>query len=347
MKTLFINFAECPENLHFEQTFLRSLKKSEKTRFDIIHDFKYPYSFIGQIKNPCGFKKSFSNFKNFKNFASANYDNLIILDFPKRRGCSTAFIWLLTKFKAKRKIFISNHLIPAPGHNFTADMTRRLKLFSNLNYFHMLEYDDKFSWPNLGVPKTAIIKRKYAADCEFYKPRKTHTENYILTAGSAGRDFSHLTKAIKNSPYKLKIFSDSPMPREIKNSDKAEWIPFSKNLHILKETVLKASFVIIPLKNVHINSAAGNSIAFISMAAGKMVLCKKTPYMENYISDGENGFFYKTLSPTSLSKQINRVSKLNQKTKENISKQARKTILKKARLESLINDLKLKYLAKK
>lgn len=347
MKTLFINFAECPENLHFEQTFLRSFKKNEETRFDIVHDFKYPYDFIGQIKNPRGFKKNFSNFKNLKHLISANYDNLIILDFPKRRECSTAFIWLLTKFKAKRKIFISNHLIPAPGHNFTADMTRKLKLFSNLNYLHMLEYDDKFSWPNLGVPKNTIIKRKYAVDCEFYKPQKTQTENYILTAGSAGRDFSHLIKAIKNSPYKLKIFSDSPMPREITNSDKAVWIPFSKNLHTLKKNILKASFITIPLKKTHVNSAAGNSIAFISMAAGKMVICKKTPYMEKYISDGENGFFYKTLSSISLSKQITRISKLNQKTKGNISKQARKTILKKASLKSLINDLKLKYLAKK
>ncbi|MCG2724872.1 MAG: glycosyltransferase [Elusimicrobia bacterium] len=346
MKTLFINFGECPENLHFEQTFLKSFKQEENIRFDIIHNFEYGYDFINQIKNPAGFRKSFLNLKNFKKDVSAVYDNLIILDFPKRRKCSAAFIWLLTEFKAKTKIFISNHLIPENGHNNAADITGKLKLFSNLNYLHMFEYDDRFSWPKLGVPKNAVIKRDYAVDCEFYKPQKVKTENYILTAGSTGRDFSQLLKAVKKTPFKIKVFSDSQRPEEIKSSDKLNWFGFSKNMNNFKKALLKSFFVILPLKPGHINSAAGNSIAFLSMATGKMVLCKETPYMANFIKDGKNGFFYKTLSPLNLSKQINRISKLSQKTRENISKEARNTILKKASLQSLIDDLKVRYLIK-
>ncbi len=346
MKTLFINFGECPENLHFEQTFLKSFKKGGNIHFDIVHDFKHEYTFIKQINNSFGFRKRFSNFKDFKKDISATYDNLIILDFPKRQQCSTAFLWLLTAFKVKTKVFILNHLIPMKGHNSVADITRKFKLFSHLNYFHMFEYDDRFSWPELGVPKNTVIKRDYAVDCDFYKPRKVKTENFILTAGSTGRDFSKLMTAIKKTSFKLKVFSDSPAPKEFKNSDKLDWIGFSKNMSNFKETILKAAFIILPLKTAYINSAAGNSIAFLSMAAGKMVLCKETPYMSNFIKDGENGFFYKTLSSSNLSKQINRISKLSSKTKEDISKKARKTILKKAALKNLIKDLKARYLIK-
>ncbi|MEA3306430.1 MAG: glycosyltransferase [Elusimicrobiota bacterium] len=347
MKTLFINFGECPENLHLEQTFLKSFKKGENIHFDIVHDFKYGYDFIKPIKNSFGFRKRFFNFNDFKKDISIDYDNLIILDFPKRQQCSAAFLWLLTAFKVKTKIFILNHLIPEKGHNNIADITRKFKLFSNLNYFHMFEYDDRFSWPELGVPKNAVIKRDYAVDCDFYKPRKVKTENYILTAGSTGRDFSKLLQAIEKTSFKLKVFSDSPRPKELENSDKLDWIEFSKNMSKFKEIILKSSFIILPLKTAYINSAAGNSIAFLSMAAGKMVLCKETPYMANFIKDGQNGFFYKTLSLSNLSKQISRISKLSEKTKEDISKKARKTILKKAALKNLIKDLKAGYLIEK
>ncbi|MCK5356902.1 MAG: glycosyltransferase [Elusimicrobiales bacterium] len=344
MKTLFINFGECPENLHFEQTFLKSFKKGENIRFDIVHDFEYDYDFIKQIKNPAGFRKSFSDLKTFKKDISADYDNLIILDFPKREKCSAAFLWLLTAFKVKRKIFILNHLIPMAGHNAAADITEKFKLFSFLNHFHMFKYDDRFSWPKFGVPKNTIVKRDYAVDCDFYKPEKTKTENYILTAGSTGRDFSQLVKAIEKTPFKLKVFSDSPRPKELKNSDKLQWLGFSKNMSKFKETILKSFFIILPLKTEHKNSAAGNSIAFLSMAAGKMVLCKETPYMADFIKDGKNGFFYKTLSPSNLSKQIERIAKLPEKTRENISKEARNTILQKASLQKLIKELKTGYL---
>ncbi|MBU2529510.1 MAG: hypothetical protein KKD35_00575, partial [Elusimicrobia bacterium] len=232
------------------------------------------------------------------------------------------------------------------GHNNIADITRKFKLFSHLNYLHMFEYDDRFSWPEFGVPKNAIIKRDYAVDCDFYKPRKTKTENYILTAGSTGRDFSKLMNAIKKTSFKLKVFSDAPASKEFKNSDKLDWIEFSKNLSTFKKTFLKAAFIILPLKTAYLNSAAGNSIAFLSMAAGKIVLCKETPYMANFIKDGENGFFYKTLSTLNLSKQINRIAKLSLGDKELVQKKARETILKKAALHKLIEDLKTRYLNK-
>ncbi len=346
MKTLFINFGECPENLHFEQTFLKSFKKGEKIHFDIVHDFQYDYDFIRQIKNSFGWRKSFSNLTTFKKDISSDYDNLIILDFPKREKCSATFIWLLTKFKAKRKIFILNHLIPMDGHNSTADITRKLKLFSNLNYFHMFEYDDRFSWPEFGVPQNAIIKRDYAVDCDFYKPENINPENYILTAGSTGRDFLKLLQATQKTKFKLKVFSDSPKPKEIKTSDKIDWIGFSKNLRNFKEIISKSFFVLLPLKTDYINSAAGNSIAFLSMATGKLVLCKETPYMANFIKDGKNGFFYKTLSTSNLLKQIDRIAKLSKKSRADISAQARKTILQKANLHNLIGDLKARYLIK-
>lgn len=109
--------------------------------------------------------------------------------------------------------------------------------------------------------------------------------------------------------------------------------PFAKNLHNLRQAVRAAKVVVIPITDKHINEAAGNSIAFIAMACGRPVITKRTRYMDRFITDGRNGFFYPSLSPLNLAGQLERAVSLDAAASRRLASAARSTVLKKASLD--------------
>ncbi|MDP2865288.1 MAG: hypothetical protein Q8O90_03500, partial [Elusimicrobiota bacterium] len=120
-RILLANFAECPENLHFERAFVRAALRYKKFSLDIVHDFDYHYDFLGALPPRGGKRFKYAGLEALKRSAAGPYDLLVLLDFPKRARCAPAFLWLAREAAAAGKIFIANHLIPMPGHNFTAD----------------------------------------------------------------------------------------------------------------------------------------------------------------------------------------------------------------------------------
>lgn len=331
MKILLANFAECPENLHFETAFIRALRERKGVSLDIIHDFRFPYSFIEKLP-PCGGGRrvKHSSLATMKRELRGPYDLLVLLDFPKRKACAAAFLWLLNGPLSRRKIFIANHLLPMPGHNPTADIARKLGLLRALDTAHILEFDDRDLWLATGLEKAQIFKRPYGVDCRYYAPgRAAGAGDYIFSAGSAGRDFRTLARAVKKTGLPLKIFSDAgPAPAG------AELLPFAKNLHNLKSAMLGARAVALPIAAAHINEAAGNSIAFIAMALGRPVITKRTGYMERFIEDGKTGFLYDNLSAPALAKQLSRALALSPAALKKLGRSARAVVLKKASLDA-------------
>ena len=115
MKILLVNFLECPENLHFEQAFIRALKKCPRAGLDIIHDFRFPYDFIEKLPPPGGRRMKYAGLEALQLGLRSSYDLLVTLDFPKRKACAAPFLRLLRDLPCGKKIFIANHLIPMPG----------------------------------------------------------------------------------------------------------------------------------------------------------------------------------------------------------------------------------------
>ncbi len=338
-RILLANFAECPENLHFERAFIRALG-GKKVSLDIVHDFDFDYKFIGTLPPPGGRRFRYSGLEALKR-AARGYDLIGLLDFPKRARCAPAFLWLAREAAAAKKIYIANHLIPMPGHNMTADLARRFKALGGLTAGYMLEFDDKGLWGEMGLSGGRLLRRGYATDCEYYKPQPAGHGEYVFSAGSAGREFAALAGGVKNTGLGLKIFSDS---KPEKNPGGAQFLPLAKNLDKLKETAAGARAVVIPVKDGHINEAAGNSIAFLSMALGRPVLTKKTPYMERFIRDGVNGFFYGTLSPLTIARGLNRILALSPARLKTLSSSARRTILRKASLDRFCGEFVQKFI---
>jgi glycosyltransferase involved in cell wall biosynthesis len=346
MKILLVNLMECPENLHFEQAFIRALKPGAS--LDIVHDFHSDYSFLKKLTPPGGRRVKYSTLAGLKHDLHRSYDLLTVLDFPKRKACAAPFLSLLKNLPCAVKVFIANHLIPMPGHNPTADITRKLGLLGVFDLAYVFEFDDRSLWAGLGLADGRMLGRGYAVDCRYYHPAKSRRGNSIFSAGSTGRDFSALAMAVNNSGLTLKIFSDAPVPPFAADFQTSLSVsPLSRNLHNLRQAVLEARAVVIPISDSYINEAAGNSIAFIAMACGRPVITKKTPYMAGFIEDGVNGFFYESLTTPDLSRQLWRALSLDPARSRRLENAARAVILKKASLDAFAAGFFNKFILKK
>jgi glycosyltransferase involved in cell wall biosynthesis len=330
-RVLFVNFAECPENLHFERAFVRAAA-ARKLPLDIIHDFDYHYDFLGALPPAGGRRFKYEGRESLAGCAGP-YSLLVLLDFPKRARCAPAFL-LLARGNALKKIFVANHLLPMPGHNFTADLCRRLKALAGVDAGCVLEADDAGLWAEMGLSGKRLSARGYSTDCEYYSPRKIKAGDYVFSAGSAGRDFRALAAGVKARGLGLKIFSDS----KGKALAGVDFLPLAKNLHKLRETAAKARAVVIPVSDGYVNESAGNSIALLGMALGRPVLARRTRYMERFIEDGRNGFLYDSLSAKSVEEGLKRIAALSPARLSALGKAARATMLKKASLDLFCAD---------
>lgn len=336
MKLLLVNFAECPENLHFERALARAAARRRGLRLDVVHDFDFPYSFLGAPELPGGGRRlKYSGLPALKRAAAAA-DIILLLDFPKRARCAAAYLWLLRQAAGAEKYFIANHLIPMPGQNITADLARRWRALSAVKAGYMLESDDLSLWAAAGLDGARLLRRGYASDCEYYKPAGAAAGGYVFSAGSAGRDFKALALGAAQAGLPLKVFTDSKPGRLPAG---AELLPLAKNLHNLREAAGKAAAVVIPVSDGYKNEAAGNSIAFLSMAMGRPVLTRRTPYMERFIKDGVNGFFYASLSAGSVARGLNRVKAMPPARLRALGAAARRTVLAGANLDAFCRAL--------
>ena len=348
MKILLVNFLECPENLHFEQAFIRALKQRPRAGLDIIHDFRFPYDFIEKLQPPGGRRIKYSGPAELERGLRSSYDLLVLLDFPKRKACAAPFLRLLRKLPCAKKIFIANHLIPMPGHNATADIVRKLGLLSIVDLGYILEFDDPSLWAAPGLSADRILKRGYAVDCRYYSPSEIPPGNTVFSAGSTGRDYSGLARAVRDAGLSLNIFANAEIPpfaEDLRASTSV--LPLAGNLHNLRQAVRSAKVVVIPIVAGHLNEAAGNSIAFIAMACGRPVIIKRTPYLERFIKDGKNGFFYGSLSAPGISRQLKRALSLGTAASGRLAAAARAAILEKASLDAFTARFARKFVLKK
>ncbi len=340
-RILLANLHESPENFHFERAFARFFAARAGLALDIVHDFEHDYGFIGGGLPHGARRLKYTGLAGLKKLFKEPYSLVVLLDFPKRDRCAPGFVWLAREAAAGKKVFVANHLIPMPGDNFTGALSRRVKALSGVDAGFMLEFDDEKLWGETGLGVARLLKRGYATDCEYYKPQDAAPGAYVFSAGSTGRDFEALAAGVKKSGLKLKVFSDSApktLPRGV------EFKPLTKNLHNLRAAAAGAFAVAVPVRDGHVNEAAGNSITFLSMALGKPVLTRRTRYMRGFIRDGVNGFLYSNLSPESVAGGLARIKSLSPGKLLRLGAAARSAILRKASLDRFCSSLLSSFL---
>ena len=342
MRYLLANLADCPENMHMEQAFLRYFNPGANGNLDIIHAFRWQYNFIGPAQNKTGCRLDVAGMSKPGDFINISaYDAVIFLDIPSRKDGFLPFLSLLLDRRVKRRVALINHLLAEPGQCRQTDMLVSSGALSRMDIACVFEFEARERCLEMGFREGALLTRTYHIECEYYSPRtpceapatQEQGSSYIISAGSAGRDFPALFEAAGRLGVGLKIFTDSDLKIPANCAGKAEVIKFSPNMARMREAIAGSVLVTLPLKDEHINPTAGMAIAFMGMAMEKPVLCRDTEWMRRYIKHGVTGYLY-----SGMAKEGEFARKMSMAVKDSpnhgrLGRRARKTMLKSANLD--------------
>jgi len=159
----------------------------------------------------------------------------------------------------------------------------------------------KSRFPHL---KDRIRFVRYGTDLEYFKPRNVPEAEEIFAAGfDRGRDAKTVLEAADGLGIKV-VFSNSRHLRKIGPLPSyAEARPLSDSG--LLEQYARSKIIIISLDTSGgINDAMGCSTLVEALAMGKAIIATRTPTMESYITDGQNGFLVEEKSAEKMREAI-------------------------------------------
>jgi glycosyltransferase involved in cell wall biosynthesis len=134
------------------------------------------------------------------------------------------------------------------------------------------------------VPFAIGDVRPYMEQEEPVKPE----EKFILSVGKSNRDYDFLVRALSDSPYQVRILSDTYSCEKHGNNIRIYDNVFGQDY---LKMLSKCYLVVVPLEDVHIS--AGQFVFLQSMMFGKPVIVTESDTVGDYIEDGCNGFIIK------------------------------------------------------
>ena len=145
-----------------------------------------------------------------------------------------------------------------------------------------------------GVPKQQIRVTGFGVDADFFQPVPESTPSFVLSAGSASRDYKTLLLASEGLGVPVKIAADSTWYREKLNTDgvvapENVEIFSSGNLLALRDLYAKSHFVVVPLLDVRY--ACGYAVIAQAMAMGKAVIVTRNGAPSDMVEDDVTGIY--------------------------------------------------------
>ncbi len=339
-KILLVNLRDSAINAHMERAFVRAASAERGAALDVFHAFEHDYSFAG-TGNPTGFRIKYSGMDNLRSFAGlTDYSAIILLDLPYRDEELPAWLWFAFR-AAGKKHFIANDNLMAKGSIFAMDMAEKLKVFSAFGTATVVDQHDFKQWGRFGKPGK-FINRALAVDCEYYRPAPVKPGGYVFSFGRADRDYAPLMEAAARFPkgLKLKICTDLPVKVPPGLSGRAEVLFCPPANGRMRELIAGAALVVLPVRTTPPNPGAGLLSALLSMAMGQVTVARGNPVVAGYLSDGEDSFLYKELTPAAISACVGRALALNPAARDRVRAAARE----KARRRFDLNSFAASYL---
>lgn len=110
-------------------------------------------------------------------------------------------------------------------------------------------------------------------------------QRFVLSVGKSNRDYDFLVDALRDTPYQVRILSDTYHRADPGPNIRIYPDVFGEDYY----KMLAACYcVVVPLADVHIS--AGQFVFLQSMMFGKPILATRSDTVADYITDGENGF---------------------------------------------------------
>ncbi len=164
--------------------------------------------------------------------------------------------------------------------------------------YEVEKYTQRFSLPQGRVRflpfHTDIIEPRMVAG----------TEDFILSVGKTGRDYTTLASAVKDIDTKVVVVSDAESIKGIKFSPNVEVlsdIPYHQYLNLLE----RCRIVVVPLKKLV--KSTGQVVILEAMGLGKPVIATLTTGTVDYIKDGVNGLLVPVEDSEALRSGIKRL----------------------------------------
>jgi glycosyltransferase involved in cell wall biosynthesis len=145
-----------------------------------------------------------------------------------------------------------------------------------------------------GVPSERITVIGSRVDTEFFTSVPAATvKRQICAAGAVNRDYQTLIDAVKPLEVPTKIAADTAWRYSTGEQQVGElpaWVEMRSwgSYPNLRALYAESAVVVVPLKKAMLS---GVTVALEAMAMGKPVILTHNPYVEEFLRDGENGFF--------------------------------------------------------
>lgn len=111
------------------------------------------------------------------------------------------------------------------------------------------------------------------------------SQRFVLSAGKSNRDYDFLVDALKDTPYRVRILSDTYLRRDAGENIQVYDDVFGEDYYNM---LAECYCVVVPLQDIHIS--AGQFVFLQSMMFGKPIITTRSDTVTDYITDGENGF---------------------------------------------------------
>lgn len=210
-------------------------------------------------------------------------------------------------------------------------------MFRRLDAMFILDNDTFAANRKYGVTLRKMCKYMFSVNTEYYAPLKCGPRPYLVSAGTAARDYDALVRAMEGLGARLKIYTDLELDGRKTDSLDLSVHKLSGNHERLRAELGGALAVVIPFKPAV--SPAANSILTMAMSLGKVVLTNETDVLKKLVKDRVNGFFYNERLSGDLRKRIKHVLSLKKERRELIGARARETVLAKADYRNVIEKV--------
>jgi glycosyltransferase involved in cell wall biosynthesis len=212
----------------------------------------------------------------------------------------------LRAFAPRKRVAMLIHGVSSLKRRIPLAMLRLISLVDHvlcLSDRSRLELETRY-----GVPSSRVTVIGSRVDVDFFRPEPGAVpKRQVCSAGAINRDYATLIEAIRPLDVPLKIAADTAWRYSAGKQGATHDVPAfvearSWGTYLnLRSLYAESAVVVVPLLRPMLS---GVTVALEAMAMGKPVIVTKNPYVEDFLKDGESGYFVPPRDASALRRKV-------------------------------------------